>query len=120
MNQSLPETALKTLAQELNDVGEIPMPEKLLEITKENYHECEVCKAVFMDETDMKIHMTRKHCESSIASTFNCEKCSSTTDEKVVFKHHTLMLHVPGFECHECEQIIFPDDHVAQTVKRDN
>ena len=45
-------------------------------------------------------------------SNSNCDKCPFITTEEVVFKHHTLMLHVPGFECHECEKMIFPDDHV--------
>ena len=42
-----------------------------------------------------------------------CEKCPFTTAEEVVLNHHVLMMHVPGFECHECKDIIWPEDPVS-------
>ena len=101
--------APKTLVQELTEVGEIPLVLCHQEITQETFEECNSCGIVFSDSEDFERH---KPCDHSKTAPYNCDKCPFTTTEEVVFKHHTLMLHVPGFECHECKKMIFPDDHV--------
>ena len=50
---------------------------------------------------------------NKIVELLKCEKCPFTTCEDVVLKHHVLMMHVPGFECHECGEIIWPEDPVS-------
>ena len=84
---------------------------------------CTVCERIFADEEDLKGHTKRQHtttketnmCESTEylkeeKDEYKCDKCTFTSNEDVVFRHHILVTHVPGFECHECNAIIKPDD----------
>ena len=97
--------AHKTLAQELLEIGELPLLQNHPEITQISHQDNTTGK---IDE-DPKTHMTIEH---STPTPYQCDKCPFTTAEEVVFNHHTLMMHVPGFECLECKKIIFPDDNV--------
>ena len=110
-NLKVQENYPKTLLQELKDVGEVPLLQNHPEINKETFQDCAYCKVVFSDDEDLEKHI-KEHEQLSSTSQLNCDKCKFTTAEEVVLKHHTLMMHVPGFECHECGKIIFPDDHV--------
>ena len=99
-------TASKTLFQELIQAGEIPLVKDPCDV----FVDCNSCSTVLEGDENQKRHMLNDH-ETRLP--YNCDKCKFTTNEEVVLKHHTLMMHVPGFECHECRQMIFPDDLVV-------
>ena len=99
----------KTLAQELVEIGEIPLLQNHPDVLQVTLSNCATCKVSFGDDEDLRVHMEKDH-ETMIP--YKCDKCNFTTAEAVVFKHHTLLMHVPGFECIECKKIIFPDDNV--------
>ena len=61
-NQNAQKDTLKTLLQELTEIGEIPLLQNHHELTHE------------------------------LSTSYNCDKCKFTTTEEVVYKHHTKIL----------------------------
>ena len=106
----------KTLAQELVEIGEIPLLQNHPDVMQVSLPNCATCNVSFGDNEDLRVHMEKDH-ETMIP--YKCDKCNFTTAEAVVFKHHTLLIHVSGFECIECKKIIFPNDNVICCSKCD-
>ena len=115
IDQNVHQGTPKSLVQEFVEIGEIPMLQNHPAVAQIALYECSQCNVTFADEEDLKTHMIRKHEEQDKQQEklLKCEKCLFSTTEDVVLKHHVLMMHVPGFECHECEEIIWPEDPVA-------
>ena len=103
-------SASKSLYQELLQVGEIP----LVKDPGDVFVDCNSCATISEGDENLERHKLNDH-ETMLP--YNCDKCKFTTNEEVVLKHHTLIMHVPGFECHECKQMIFPDDLVVGCEK---
>ena len=102
----------KSLMEELINAGEDPFHTK--DIVHDEFTDCTYCGIIFSDAEDLKEHINKHH-ETKVQ--YCCDKCPFTSSEEVVLKHHTLMMHVPGFECNECTKIIFPDDFVIGCVE---
>ena len=106
--------SIKSLREEIIAAGEIDFLEnQTKETSDDEFIECIYCGTVFSDAEDLERHITKEHVHCNRAEQYHCDKCAFSSSEEVVLKHHTLMLHVPGFECNECKKIIFPDDLVA-------
>ena len=109
----LHEENTKTLKDELIAAGETNFIENHADDTSmDEFLDCTFCGIVFAHEGDLERHIAKQHTTNNTLEKFQCDKCPFTSPEEVVLKHHTLLMHVPGFECHECKQIIFPDDPV--------
>ena len=55
-----------------------------------------------------------------ISESLKCDKCSFSSNEDVVFRHHILVSHVPGYECPECKSVIKSDDPAIDCSKCEN